>query len=424
MSTASSNTAARLSARARRTPRPPISWLMQQAFEVPGMISLAAGFVDQRSLPATPVRELITEIYRDPDLVLRSLQYGLTGGLHDLRGAIAGRLERQGLPGPVNPDCVAVTSGSQQLLYLITEALVDPGDIVLVEDPTYFVYMGVLQSAGARTIGVATDDEGIVPEALEERLREIEAAGQLDRLKMLYVMTYFQNPKGTSHSRRRREQVYEIIERFSTPENFIHILEDAAYFELRFEGEELPFMKQLDTKNERVMLALTFSKGFAPGLRLGYGHLPEGLVEHVLNLKGNHDFGSGNFSQHIALEALRSGRFDDHVRALQDRYREKRDVMLRVIREEFPPEARFLEPAGGLYVWVTLPERVPTTPGSPFFNAAMEQRVLYVPGHYCYAQEEGRPKPENQMRLCYAYIDEAPMEEGLRRMAAAIKAAL
>ena len=397
---------------------------MQQAFEVPGMISLAAGFVDQKSLPATPVRDLIEELYTDPDQVLRALQYGLTGGLRGLREAIAARLGQRGMPGPVNADHVAVTSGSQQLLYLITEALVDPGDIVLVEDPTYFVYMGVLESAGARILGVATDDEGIIPEALEERLREVSDAGQMHRLKMLYVMTYYQNPKGTNHSRRRREQIYEIIERWSTPENFIYILEDAAYYELRFEGEDVPFLKSLDSRNERVMTALTFSKGFAPGLRLGYGLLPPALVEPVLNLKGNHDFGSGNLSQYIAHAALASGKFDLHVDVLRARYKDKRDAMLRVIREEFPAEAKYAEPAGGLYVWVTLPEGVSTSPGSRFFKAAMAERVLYVPGRYCYAQEPGRPKPENQMRLCYAYIDEAPLEEGVRRMGAAIKAAL
>jgi 2-aminoadipate transaminase len=412
-----------LSQRARRTSEPQISVMLSKVLGDPSIISLAAGFVDQKSLPAEMVREVLEHsVFATGDIARKALQYGSTNGLAELREALVPRLEAGGVAGPVDPNHIVLTSGSQQLLYLITDVLVDPGDIVLVEDPTYFVYMGVLEGAGARTLGVATDDDGMIPQALEERLEEVRAAGELRRVKLLYLMTYFQNPKGTSHSWRRREQLYEIIERYSTADNFIHILEDAAYFELKFEGEDVPFMKKLDPKNERVLLALTFSKAFAPGMRLGYGHLPARVVEPVLNQKGNHDFGSSNFAQHIVNFALRNGLFDKHGARLRDRYRAKRDLMLKVIREEFPPEVRFVEPKGGLYVWATLPESVATSPGSAFFDEAMARKVLYVPGCYCYACEQGRPKPDNQLRLCYGYIEEEPMVEGLQRLAGAMKA--
>ncbi len=414
----------RFSQRALRTTEPPISWLMRKTLEEKGMISLAAGLVDQQSLPADLVRQLFQRVFVTDENAKRSLQYGSTAGLQDLRQVLAERLEGQDIAAPVRPEHIVLTSGSQQLLFLITDVLVDAGDIVIVEDPTYFVYMGLLQSAGARTVGVATDDDGIVPAALEERLAEIRQAGELHRLKMLYLMTYYQNPKGTSHSWKRREEIYEIIERYSTPENFIYILEDAAYVDLRFEGEHIPYMKKLDPKNERVMLALTFSKGFAPGFRLGFGHLPAEIVAPVLNQKGNHDFGSGNLSMFLTQQAITTGFYDEHAARLQQRYREKRDVTLKVIREEFPAGVEVIVPKGGLYVWATLPGGISTGPEGRFFRECLDRKVLYVPGCYCYAQEEGRPKPDNQMRLCYAYIEENEIVEGLKRMASAIKACL
>lgn len=422
MTTLAPDKASRLSRRAKRTQEPPISWLMRKTLEEEGMISLAAGFVDHQSLPAGPIRGLIDKLFACGDDCRRALQYGSTSGLQDLRSKLAERLEAEGLPGPVDPAHLVVTSGSQQLLFLVTDVLIDTGDIVLVEDPTYFVYMGVLESAGARTVGVATDDEGMIPEALEERFEEIKSAGDLHRVKMLYLMTYFQNPKGTSTSWKRREQLWEILLRYSTPENYIYLLEDAAYYELQYEGPKIPFMKTLDPNNERTILALTFSKGFAPGLRLGYGHLPTDLIGPVLNQKGNHDFGSGNLSQAIAYQALVDGEFDKHCELLRRRYAEKRDVMLKVLREEFPADVHFIEPHGGLYVWATLPEGVPTSPGSALFEEALNRKVLYVPGNYCYAQEQGRPKPDNQMRLCFGFIEEEPMIEGIKRLAGAIKA--
>lgn len=414
----------RLSARARRTKEPQISWLLKKPLENPNIISLAAGLVDQQTLPARLIQQLVAELFENEDAAKRALQYGTTEGEANLRRLLASRLEQAGLQGPIDPENIVLTNGSQQLLFLATDVLVDPGDIVLVEDPTYFVYMGVLDAVGARTIGVPTDDEGIIPEALEETLRQLAADGDLPRVKLLYVMTYFQNPKGSSHSWRRREQIYEIIERYSSDENYIYIIEDAAYYELKFEGEDVPFLKTLDPQNERVLLAMTFSKAFAPGLRLGYGYLPSELTPHVLNQKGNHDFGSGNLAQNLVYHALKTGAFDSHSAMLRTRYQHKRDIMLDVLRSKFPPEVKYLEPKGGLYVWVTMPENVSTSPGSRFFEEALAREVLYVPGCYCYAQEEGRQKPDNQLRLCYAYIEEQPMIEGLHRLADACVAAL
>lgn len=413
-----------LSARAQRTKEPPISWLLRKPLENPNIISLAAGLVDQATLPTALMRELVAEVFATDDEARRALQYGTTAGDAALRRQLARRLETFGLPAPVDPEHIVLTNGSQQLLFLATDVLVDPGDVVLVEDPTYFVYMGVLEAVGARTVGVATDDEGIIPQALERELDHLAEQGALARVKLLYLMSYFQNPKGTSHSWARREQIYRIVQRYSSGEHFITIVEDAAYFELRFEGEDVPFLKTLDPDNERVLLAMTFSKAFAPGLRLGYGYCPTWLTPHILAQKGHHDFGSGNFSQQLAYRALVSGAFDRHSEMLRHHYRRKRDIMIDVLKREFPPEVHYVEPKGGLYVWVTLPEGISTSPGSRFFEEALAREVLYVPGCFCYAQEPDKPKPDNQLRLCYAYIDEEPMIEGMKRLAQVCRACL
>lgn len=424
MLTTSRDLTNRLSERAVRTTAPPIAWLMNKALGNPDTISLAAGFVDQQSLPVELVQEITKLILKAPDLGRQALQYGYPNGYLDLRRLLAERLQSSGISAPVDPEHIVVTSGSQQLLYIATDVLIDVDDIVIVEDPTYFVYTGVLDGFGARTIGVATDDEGMIPEALEERLKEIQAQGLLHRVKMLYLMTYYQNPKGTSHSWKRCEQIYDIICRFSTSENYIYILEDAAYCDLSYEGDRVPFMKTLDTTNERVILALTFSKSFSPGLRLGYGYLPPNLIGPVLNEKGNQDFGSSNFTQFIAYHAVKTGLFDDQVKRLCERYAQKRNLMLRAIREEFPPDINYVEPKGGLYVWVTLPDGMGTGTGSDFCEKALDSHVLYVPGCYCYAQEKGRQKPDNQLRLCYGSIEDQPMVEGIRRLGAVIRSCM
>ena len=410
----------RLSQRAARTQVPAISGLVAKPLEDPEIISLAAGLVDHQSLPFEEVREVLNRIFDSNDTAKNSLQYGTTIGYNALRKSLAERLESKGVAAPVNPNHIAVTSGSQQLLFLASEVLLDPGDIVLVEDPTYFVYLGALEAIGARVIGVATDNDGLIPEALEQRLEELKAADEISRVKILYLLTYYQNPRGTSIPWSRREKIYEIVQRY-TADSYIYILEDAAYVDLRYDGPEIPLMKTLDPDNERIILAMTFSKGFSPGLRIGYGYLPEELVQPVLSQKGNQDFGTSNFAQYIAYHALASGYFDEHGKIVRERYRRKRDVMLKVIREEFPKEVSYIEPDGGLYVWATLPEGISTSPGSKFFDEALARKVIYVPGAYCYAQEPGITKPDNQLRLCYGYIEEQPMIEGLRRLAAALK---
>jgi len=213
-------------------------------------------------------------------------------------------------------DDIVVTTGSQQMLFMLTDLIIDPGDIVITEWPSYFVFTGTLESAGAQVRCVDIDDQGMIPEKLDALLAQLTESGDLPRVKMVYTCDYHQNPTGITLSTERRPQILDIVKRYSQHPNAdgrILLLEDAAYRELTFEGDPPPSIKKFDTTNEYVALLQTFSKPFSPGLKTGYGLLPQGLVEPVLLQKGNHDFGSNNLSQHLVLAAMKQGVYAEHV---------------------------------------------------------------------------------------------------------------
>jgi 2-aminoadipate transaminase len=413
-----------LSTAARMTGDPPISDLMQQALANPDLISLAAGFVDFATLPVEAMARAVAAILADPAEGRRALQYGMTMGDLALRNLLVGRLEQEeGVPpggfGDALPRTV-VTTGSQQLLYLVAEALLDPGDIVLVEAPTYFVFMGVLESRGAHAIGIETDEGGLRLDALEATLAAIEARGELDRVKLIYTVSEHSNPTGLSLAADRRGPLVELARRWSK-ESWIFILEDAAYRGLTFSGPEPPSVWQHDALGQTVILARTFSKTFSPGLKTGFGVLPEALVGPVLALKGNHDFGSGNFNQFVLARLLEDGGYDRQVGRLRATYHRKRDVLLEALREHLGgmDGVSWTHPRGGLYVWLTVPEGLDTGRAGPLFARGLEQGVLYVPGAYAFPEAPG-PIPTNHIRLCYGVPGEAELAEGIRRLAAAL----
>lgn len=424
----------RFSTQAQRTHDSPISYFMQQAVENPRLISLAAGLVDAESLPATPVKEALDYILARPPSAQAALQYGTTQGYLPLRDKLAQHVAQLDGVTPkdmsITADDVVITTGSQQLLYLVGELLLDPGDIVITEAPSYFVYQGTLESMGARTLSVPMDDHGLRLDALETLLDRLEYDCELERVKMIYTCDYFQNPSGLTLSRERREQLVRVAERYSRKHRIL-ILEDAAYRELRYEGEDLPSVKRFDPDNRFVIQAMTFSKPCAPGLKTGYGVLPSDLVTPVLRLKGNHDFGSNNLTQHLLDRLLETGAYARQVADLRNVYRRKRDVMLAALKEEFGGGAgednhlgatkiiHWTHPAGGLYVWLSFPRSVKTGADSPLMQAALQEGVLYVPGQFCYIPEERKPVPTWEARLSFGVVNEGQLREGVRRLAKA-----
>ena len=416
----------RFSNHAQRSADQAIGFLMQQAVENADCISLAAGLVDEQSLPVNATRDTVNELLSDVAAGRKILQYGTTSGPEPLRRIVRSYLadlegREDGLQNlPLSQ--IMMTTGSQQLLSLVTQALFNEGDICLVAAPTYFVYIGVLQAAGARIVPIMSDDHGMCPDALEQALQKIEANGELDRVRLVYVVSYYENPSGISVSAERRPKLLETVQRFSR-NNRILLLEDAAYRELRYEGEPDPSIWSFDKTKETVILAQTFSKSFSPGIRVGFGVLPQQLIKAVSDLKGNEDFGSAHLNQHILARVLKNGSYRDHVETVRQSYRRKRDAMLAAAEREFGniPGVTWIHPSGGMYVWMKLPEHVETGFKSDLFRQATQvDKVMYVPGELSYPADWSE-RPRCEMRLSFGVQSVEGIEEGIRRLASAVR---
>jgi len=415
-----------LSAKARRTGEQPVNHLMHAAVTRPDLISLAAGLVDYETLPVDALRRCADTLLSNAPASRAALQYGTTAGLDDLREALLAQIES--LDGvsrtemSLTPDHLVVTTGSQQGLYLLSETLLDPGDIVITSAPSYFVYTHALMCFETDLRTVPMDAEGMCVDALERLLESLAASGELAKLKIIYVVSEFQNPSGMSLSPARRRRLIELVRHYGRSQRIV-LVEDAAYRELRYEGDDAPSLKSLDPDNRYVALASTFSKAFSPGMRTGYLVLPDDLVSPVLWQKGNHDFGSQNLCQHLLLEVLRSGAYDEQVARLRRTYRAKRDAMLGALDEHLGdvPGVTWLRPQGGLYVWLTLPPTWDASAGGALFERCMQKGVMYVPGAYCYAPTGPDPAPVNEIRLSYGVAPAGSIAEGIRRLSAAIR---
>jgi len=413
-----------LSQRAAWSGGPPIAnVLMARVLAQPDLISLAAGFVEHQSLPVELVEKAIDKLFSGRAAALESLQYGTTLGHSRLRRAIWERvLQADASVGlrHAGPEQIVITAGSNQLLYLVAEALLDPGDIVLCATPSYFVFLGMIKSFGARTVGVATDHDGIIPEALEERLAWLERRGELDRVRAIYVASYFDNPTGLSLGLERRPALVEVAQRWSRKHR-LYIIEDCAYRDLSYYGEEWPSIRSHDATGQHVVMVGSFSKSFSPGLRVGWGLLPPALLDSVLSLKGHHDFGSPNFNQMVLAAILEEGWLEDHVARLRAIYRRKLETTLKAVESMLRPvvAVSYVPPRGGLYVWLQLPKEWDTGVDGPLFQSAVEEGVVYVPGEYCFP-EEGEPTLHCCLRLSFAMPDDINLEKGMERLARAI----
>ena len=413
----------RPSQRARWAGGQPISHLMAYALENPDLISLAAGFVDPDTLPAAVTREAWDALFQDPRVARSALQYGTTPGHPPLRELLLQRTQKLDPPGPpTSADQIVVTAGSNQLLHLVSESLLDPGDVVLCAAPTYFVYLGLLAGLGARAVGVASDADGLIPEALEETLSRYETQGELPRVKAIYLVPYFDNPAGTTMPRQRRAAVVDIAKRWSQ-QNQIHVISDEAYRELRYEGEDLPSPRVWDEDADTVIVAGTFSKSFSPGIRVGWGILPRHLIGPVNDQKGNVDFGSPNLNQQLMAKVLELGLLEPHLKQIRARYAEKLAATLEAADAHLGPlpGVEWIKPQGGLYVWVRLPEGMDAGLHRPLFDAAVREGVLYVPGEYCYPGA-GEPVCRHTLRLSFGVQSCAKIQEGVEQLARAIAA--
>jgi 2-aminoadipate transaminase len=410
-----------LSKLGQRTVEPPISWLMHAALSRPKLISLAAGFTDNPSLPVAETRKLLDETLRSPKTGQPALQYGITAGETNLRQLTARHLQKLDAAGATGKnhswERVMITGGSQQLLYMTLEALCDEGDIILVEDPTYFVFLSILQSRGIRARGVRLERDGLDPAHLENVLQTLKRSGELRRVKMLYLVSYFQNPTGVTTSFRKKRGILKLLKKFERAAGHpIYLLEDAAYRELRFEGPDIKSALTVRGAAERVIYTGTYSKPYAPGARIGFGLLPEPLFTSVQRIKGNHDFGTANLLQQLLAGALATGLYDRHVAKIERRYGQKARVMKQALTEHFPPNVEIWGSGGGLYFWARLPKGISAGVKSKVFQTALKNNVLYVPGELCYADDPARRKPDNEMRISFGSASENNIREGIKRL--------
>ncbi len=398
---------------------------MQQGVENPQVISLAAGLVDPFTLPLEETGRATQRVLSNDALGRGALQYGTTAGYLRLRRLIVDHFAKLEKNTPdqlgVSLDQVMLTTGSQQLLSLLCEVLFDPGDICLVAGPTYFVFAGNLAGVGARTVTIPSDQDGMIIEEVDRALAVLDQAGELPRVKMIYVVSYYDNPAGTCLSEDRRRQLVEVAQKWSR-DHQIFILEDAAYRELRYDGPEFSSIWGADETRQQVIYTQTFSKTFSPGIRVGFGIIPESLVQAIIDRKGNEDFGSCHFAQHIIADVLQQGTYHTHLQTVRASYAEKRDTMLAAADEYFSmlPGVKWHHPHGGLYVWLSLPWEISTGFKSELFRRAVKEGVMYVPGEICYAPSP-EPVPSHQMRLSYGVQSCEGIREGMRRLAVAVR---
>ena len=406
-----------------------VGFMMKQAVDHPECISLAAGLVDPQTLPVEVTRRAAERMLGDESLARASLQYGTTEGSQRLRDLLLEYLaglegvSRDGLG--IGRDQLVLSTGSQQMLALLCEATLDPGDICLIADPTYYVMLGTVNGLGGRAVAVEADEGGLRIESLERILASFERNGELSRVKLIYIVSDFDNPRSVSLAIDRRRRLVEVVAGYADRQRIL-VVEDAAYRELYYDGSPRPSVWGCDTAGETVALVQTFSKCFSPGLRVGFGVLPRDLVEPVLDLKGNEDFGSTSFSQHLLATVFEDGLFPGHVERLRAAYAAKRDALARAAAEHLGDVegVNWLVPDGGLYIWMTVPERVDTGLGGSLFERAVDrEQVMYVPGDLCYIGGDG-VRPRNQLRLSFGVEPPERLAEGMARLARAIRAEL
>jgi 2-aminoadipate transaminase len=396
---------------------------MAQAIRYPHLISLAAGFVDNATLPCEAVTNCLQTVLADSTRLRRSLQYDSAAGNTQLREALAEWSYRDYPVAKPSVDRIIVGAGSNQLLHLIADTMFDPGDIVLAAAPTYFVYMGTLRAMGVRVVGIQADEDGICLESLQAELNRLAANGHAQRVKAIYLVTDFDNPSGSTLSLQRRQQLLEIVRNWHSEHGSLLVLSDNAYQHLRYFGEPLPPLLSLAEDAADFVIELgTFSKSFSPGIRVGWGVFPESVVDHVLGVKASVDFGSPHFSQVLMDEVIRSSAWEEHQPELLAAYRRKLEATLTALDAEASslPGVSWRHPQGGLYVWLNLPEHIDASESGPLWKAATDEGVLYVPGHHCFPSE-GQPILRNTIRLSFGVLGPEKLAEGVQRLCRAIR---
>ncbi|HVT00439.1 MAG TPA: PLP-dependent aminotransferase family protein [Solirubrobacterales bacterium] len=367
----------------------------------PEVISLAGGLPDTSTFPAQSFAAQMTRIAQES--AAEALQYGPTEGFDETKDCIVEVMAAEGmLP---DPDDVVVTTGGQQAIDLITKTLIDPGDVVICEAPTYPGAVPVFCSYQADVRQVEMDDDGMRIDLLEELLEELKAEGR--RPKFVYTVPSFQNPAGVTLSLERRARLVELARARE-----LLVIEDNPYGLLRYGGEALPPLYQLDGGDFVVYLG-TLSKILSPGIRLGWVVAPPPVSEKIVLGKGATDLCTSTLTQYFVRQYFGEGGWRNYIGELIDLYRGRRDTMLAALAEHFPAAASWTEPEGGLFIWATLPDYIDT---EDLLAKALRSDVAFVPGAAAYVDGRGK----SSMRLNFSGVTSEEIREGIARIGAVI----
>lgn len=368
----------------------------------PDITSFAGGMPAPDLFPFEAIEQATQRALAHKPLALASLQYGQSEGYAPLREWLSGALAEEGIHAPVGN--ILITTGSQQALDMLAKLFLNPGDHVVVANPTFLGALQSFNSYEARYITVPIDEEGMSVTGLDEALKAHKA-------KFIYTVPSFQNPTGLSMSPARKQAIYEVASRHGVP-----ILEDDPYGDLYFGAERPTTLKSLDT-GDGVVLMRTFSKILAPGLRIGYVVLPTEMMTRILPIKQSADLHSSALNQVLIHEFLASGVLPGHLAHLREVYRRRRDMMLEAMAAHFPREVSWTHPEGGMFTWVTLPAGMSAT---KLLEEALKDKVAFIPGDAFFANGGG----ENTFRLNFSNASEENIRSGIARIGEVIKRTL
>lgn len=384
-----------LSSNARNMKRSAIRDLLKVT-SIPGMISFAGGFPDPNTFPVTQLKNIMQEVLDEDSF--SALQYGATEGVNRLREALAIRYQKEGLN--VTKENFLITTSSQQAIDLVSKVFLDPKDTLVCGLPSY---LGALQSFFAYQacpIGIRKDEE------LDVVVRALIASGK--KPKFIYAIPDFQNPSGITMNKQQRLEVIEVAKKHD-----LLIVEDSPYREIRFEGKSETMMYALDDSN-RVITLGTFSKIFVPGFRLGWVIAHPSILDKFVVAKQATDLCAPVFDQCVAARYVERGYLDQNIKTTISNYRNKRDSMLAAFEKYMPQGVSWTKPEGGLFLFMTLPEQYDAL---DLFNLAIKENVAFVTGESFHCDGTGK----NTLRINFSYMPEDRAEEGVKRLAAAIK---
>ena len=368
------------------------------------MISFAGGLPSPQSFADKEIARIASKVLQERPAV--ALQYGPTEGLEELRIELAKLMALDGFEG-ITSENILITASSQQGLDLVGRVFIDQTDPILVELPTYLGGLQAFSAYGANFVGVKSDENGVLINDLHKKLQLLKDSEE--HYKFIYTVPDFQNPSGITWSTERRQQLIDIANEYN-----LLVVDDSPYRELRFEGTKPPALHVLDNQNNVITLR-SFSKIFAPGLRLGWIVAHPDIIKKLAVAKQSVDLCSNSLGQLIAAEFLKEGLLENHVKKIIDIYREKRDAMIEALEKYMPKNAgiKWVKPEGGLFMWLQLPKQISA---DEMFYDAVERKVAYVIGSAFHCDGTG----QNTMRLNFSFPTIKEIDQGIKRIAEVI----